>query len=89
VGKTPSRVRHHLEIVKDDVALTFTVNDEETDPDGTDAHETVGAAIATVDVVVGGRVVVVVAATVVVVDVGVSTRATFEFKVYEPELEEK
>ena len=38
-------------MVKDDVALAFTVNDEDTDPDGTDAHDTVGAVIPTVNVV--------------------------------------
>ena len=89
VGATPSRVRHHLVIVLDDVALAFTVNDVDTEPDGTDTHERVGAAIATVVVVVGATVVVVAGATVVVVVVGTSTRGTFEFKVYEPELEEK
>ena len=47
----PSRVTHHLEMVKDDVALAFTVNDEDTDPDGTETHDTVGAVIPTVNVV--------------------------------------
>jgi hypothetical protein len=51
VGATPSRVKHHLEIVKDDVALAFTVKDEDTDPDGIEAHVTVGTATATVNVV--------------------------------------
>jgi hypothetical protein len=51
VGTTPSRARHHLVIVKDAAALAFTVNDEDTDPDGTDAHATVGAVIPTVNVV--------------------------------------
>ena len=67
VGTLPSRARHHLVTVTDDVklaALAFTVNDEETDPDVTDTHVTVGATF------------------------GTSTRETFEFKVYEPELEE-
>ena len=53
-GILPSRVRHHLVIVAEDVtlvALAFTVNDEDTDPDGTDAHDTVGTATATVNVV--------------------------------------
>ena len=83
VGTLPSIVKHHLVIVVEDeplVALAFTVNDEDTDPDGTDAHDTVGAAIATVVVVDGGRVVVVVGATVVVV-VGVEVdNETVEFK---------
>jgi hypothetical protein len=50
VGTLPSIVRHHLAIVTDEVelaALAFTVNDEETDPDGTDAHVTVGATCGT------------------------------------------
>ena len=51
VGTSPSRVRHHLVMVNDDVALAFTINAEETDPGGTDAHETVGMGIATVNVV--------------------------------------
>jgi len=76
-------------MVKDDVALAFTVNVDDTDPDGTDTQERVGAAIATVVVVAGATVVVVAGATVVVVVVGTSTRGTFEFKVYEPELEER
>ena len=72
----PSRVRHHLVIVAVVtalVALAFTVNDEDTDPDGTDAHDTVGTAVATVVVVVGATVVVVVG---MVVD-----SETVEFKV--------
>ena len=88
MGTTPSRVRHHLEMVKDDVALAFTVNDDDTDPDGTDTQERVGAAIATVVVVVGATVVVEVGATVVVVIgttvvvVGaIEDKETLEFKV--------
>jgi hypothetical protein len=54
VGTTPSRVRHHLVIVAEDVplaALAFTVNGEDTEPDGIDTHDTVGTATATVNVV--------------------------------------
>ena len=54
VGTLPSIVKHHLVIVVEDeplVALAFTVNVEDTDPDGTDAHDTVGAVIPTVNVV--------------------------------------
>ena len=86
VGTPPSRVRHHLVIVAEDAelaALAFTVNDEDTDPDGTDAHDTVGTATGTVVVVVGATVVVVVGATVVAGGAEVDNE-TVEFKVYEP-----
>jgi hypothetical protein len=63
-------------MVAEDAALAFTVNDEDTDPDGTDAHDTVGTAIGTVVVVVGATVVV-----VVVVVVATGDKVKVEFKV--------